>query len=109
MIVTVVESGATRSGVTGSDGKYQASPDFAPNSEYDIGDTIQVVASYNSNTQDNTSTVPVDIDDTGVMQVDVHYTYEVPEFGTILGFLVTAVLVGMVAIYSVSKRRGRVE
>jgi hypothetical protein len=110
VVVTVVESGATSSGVTGSDGKYQASPEFTANSEYDIGNTIQVVASYNSNVQANTSTVPVDIDDIGgLMQVDVHYTYEVPEFGAILGFIVAGVLVGMIAIFAVSKRRSRSE
>jgi len=109
VVVTVVESGATSSGVTDFDGKYQASPEFTANSEYDIGNTIQVVASYNSNEQVNTSTVPIDIDDTGLLQVDVHYTYEVPEFGTILGFLVAAGLVGLIAIYSVSKRKGRNE
>jgi len=105
VIVTVERTGATSSGVTGSDGKYQALPDFST-SEYDILDTILVVANYNSNTQDNTSTV---VEDIGVLQVDVNYTYEVPEFGTLLGFLVAAVLVGMIAVYSVSKRRGRVE
>lgn len=109
VVVAVERTGATSSGVTDSDGKYQASPDFAPNSEYDIGDTIQVVASYNSNVQANSSAVPADIDLTGLMQVDVNYTYEVPEFGTLLGFLVAAVLVGMIAVYSVSKRRGRAE
>jgi len=108
VVVTVDRTGATSSGVTGSDGRYQASPDFST-SEYDILDTIRVVANYNSNEQVNTSTVPVDIDDTGVMQVDVHYTYEVPEFGTMLGFMVASALVGMIAIYSVSKRKGRID
>jgi len=105
VVVTVVRTGATTSGVTDSDGKYQASPDI-PQADYDIGDTIRVVANYNSNTQDNTSTV---VEDLGVLRIDVNYTYEVPEFGTILGFLVASVLVGMIAIYSVSKRRGRIE
>lgn len=105
VVVTVDRTGATSSGVTGSDGSYQASPDFST-SEYDIGDTIRVVANYNSNEEVNTSTV---LEDLGLLQIDVHYTYEVPEFGTILGFLVATVLVGMIAIYSVSKRKGRNE
>jgi len=105
VVVTVVETGFSTSGVTGSDGKYQGSPDLNA-TDYSNGDTIRVVANYNSNTQANTSLV---VDDPGVMQIDVKYTYEVPEFGTLLGFLVAAALVGMIAIYSVSKRRGRIE
>jgi len=105
VVVTVERTGATSSGVTGIDGKYQASPDFST-TEYDIGDTILVVANYNSNPETNSTKV---LEDLGVLQIDVLYTYEVPEFGTILGFLVAAGLVGMIAIYSVSKRRGRIE
>jgi hypothetical protein len=105
VVVTVERTDATTSGVTGSDGKYQAWPDI-PQADYDIGDTILVVATYNSNVQDNSSEV---LENLGVLQIDVKYTYEIPEFGTILGFLVASALVGMIAVYSVSRRKGRIE
>ncbi len=100
VVITVDRTGATSYGVTGSDGRYQGTPEIDA-AQYDIGDTIAVVATYNSNSQSATGTV---VEDIGVLQIDVHYTYEIPEFGTFLGFIAAFVIVAVVGAVLLARR-----
>lgn len=103
VVVTILESGATATDTTGPDGSYVADPDI-PADKYDLGYTIQVVATYNSNQQSTSVLVDQDMHDFGVAQVDVHYTYEIPEFGSIVGLAFAMVAVCVVALLVIGRR-----
>lgn len=103
VVVTIVESGATASGTTGSDGRYQAVPDITAD-KYDLGYTIQVVATYNSAQQSTSVPVDQDMHDFGIAQVDVHYTYEIPEFGGVVGLAFAMLAVCVVALLVIGRR-----
>jgi len=104
VVVTIVETGGTASGVTDSTGAYVAQPDI-PVDKYDLGNTIRVVATYNS--AQETVNVPVNqsIHDYGIATIDVHYTYEIPEFGSGLGLAFALVAVAAVGFVLVGRKR----
>jgi len=109
VVVKIVETDATRTDTTDSEGRYQTPSDFST-SEYDLGYTIQVTAAYNSLPQQNSTQVTQDIFDFGVAQVDVHYTYEIPEFGSVVGTSLAGVIIAGIAVMVLCRRRlgGRV-
>lgn len=72
---------------------------------WDIGDTIEVVATATGETQKTvTSVVPADAETNG-MTIDVHFGTAIPVFGSSVGFAVAAGLVGVVAVVAVGTRR----
>lgn len=103
--ITIVESGALRTVTTYSDGNYSnAADEFVP-SDYQVNDTIRVTARYNSFEASNTTTIDEDVNTTGIAQVDVRFTVEIPEFGGPIGLLVAAsFMIGMFVIAARSRR-----
>lgn len=72
---------------------------------WDIGDTIQVVAtSPGEDEKTVTQVVPADAESSG-MTIDVHFGTAIPQFGTTIGMAVAAGLVGVVAVVTVGVRR----
>ena len=106
VVVTDQRTSVTSSGTTNAIGLYQALPEFA-SSDYDIDDIMEVVSTYNTNPQSNTTKVTQDMIDSGLAQVDVHYTYEIPEFGSMLGYAIASILIGMVAVVALGTRKAR--
>ena len=103
--ITIVESGAFRTVTTDSNGSYSTLGDeFAP-SDYQVDDTILVTARYSSFEASNTTTIDEYVDTTGIAQVDVRFTVEIPEFGGPIGLLVAAsFMIGMFVIAARSRR-----
>jgi len=66
---------------------------FGP-SDWDIGDTIEVIATHGAN-QESNSTVATVIP---FQWVNVTFPYAIPEFGSIVGFLVAGGLIAAVAV-----------
>jgi hypothetical protein len=106
VVVTIVRTGATATGTTDSNGLYQATPDISY-TQYEVGDTIRVVADYDGAQQQTTTPVTQDMEDTGMGEVDVHYTYEIPEFGSALGLAFAFVAIAAVAVVVLSRRADR--
>ncbi len=90
---------ATGSDTTGSDGYYSVT--FAMG-EWDIGDTIQVIATYDSHQHSNETTA-----DAGAIQdVWVVFPYEIPQFGSLWGTMIAVGAIGAVgAIFVVYNKR----
>lgn len=90
---------ATLSDTTDATGYYSVT--FGP-SDWDIGDTIEVIATYLSNQETNSTSA----NSNPFQWVNVTYTFEIPEFGSIVGFLVAGSLLGIVAtVFLVRKRK----
>ena len=90
---------ATDSYTTSSTGYYSIT--FAMD-DWDIGDTIQVIATWDSNQRDNETTA----DGVAFQDVWVVFPFEIPQFGGLIGTLVAIGAVGAVgAVFVVSKRR----
>ena len=90
---------ATDSYTSLSTGYYSIS--FGP-SDWDVGDTIQVIATWESNQRDNETAA----DGAAFQDVWVVFPFEIPQFGSLLGALVAIGAVGAVgAVFVVSKRR----
>ncbi len=69
---------------------------------WDVGWTIIATATYGGNQVTNPDvTIP---DTSPLLQIDLQFPFEIPQFGTLFGFLVTAGAVGVVAIYLIPKR-----
>lgn len=69
--------------------------------EWSVGWTIEVSATYNSQTETNTSTC----DDAPIQTVDVTFTFEIPEFGTMIGVVVAGLALGVVATTVLFRKR----
>jgi len=69
--------------------------------EWNLGNTVYVVAEFSGNQQPN-STVATD---DPVIPVDVHFTFEIPEFGFDAGLLVAGLGIGAVAVGALAWRR----
>lgn len=103
VVVLIVQTSFTASATTGADGSYQALPDIPPAS-YDLGNTIQVTATYNSAEEQVSVPVTQDMIDFGMAQIDVHYTYEIPEFGTGFGFAFVMVVIAALAVVVLGRK-----
>jgi len=95
--VTVVETPRTLATTTDATGFYIVEFDLA---DWDVGDHIEVVATYDALQQMNTTIAS----DLTVEQVDINYTYEIPEFGGVGGSLVAIIAVAGVAGLFILKR-----
>jgi hypothetical protein len=87
----------TQTDTTGSDGYYMVS--FAP-SNWDIGDTIHVTATYDTNQQLNQTVA----NDSASQQVNVNFGFAIPEFSSLFGLV--AALVAVVCVANLRIRHG---
>jgi hypothetical protein len=69
--------------------------------EWSDGWTINVSATYNSQTETNNAIC----DDAPIQTVDVTFTFEIPEFGTMLGIVVAGLALGIVAVAVLSRKQ----
>ncbi len=70
--------------------------------QWDIGDRIQVIATHGANQVSN-STVAVDFP---FQYCNVTFSYAIPEFGSIVGFVIAGGLIAAVAmVFLVSKKK----
>jgi len=85
--------------VTADGGFYEAV--FNDGSSWDIGKQYQVIADDGIGPQiPKTGT----LDALGDQQVDIHYDTAIPQFGSALGFALSAGIIGAVAVVAVSRR-----
>ncbi len=101
-IVVEVRAGTfpTTSTTTDSDGFYMVDFDDAV---WNIGDTVRTTATYD--TVEEWAEVPAEADTT--VQIDIHFAFEIPEFGSFPGVIIATVLVGSVALMSMRRRRAQ--
>lgn len=97
-----VQSGTypSRTATTGSDGGYMTSPDFSM-SEWNTGDVVEVTVTYGGDQEVATGSDDGD----GYLQIDVVFTTEIPEFGSLAGVLVTMGIVGVIATASMRRKK----
>lgn len=95
--VTVLSTMAVRTCSTASDGSYQVA--FLT-SDWNSGDTVQVVVVYNTVQEIRTGVA----DDLGNMWIDVQFSFEIPEFGSVMGSMVAIAAVAFVAVLFIWKR-----
>jgi len=69
--------------------------------EWEVGYNVVVVAVYEGSPEDATAVAP----NANTLDVDVHFTFEIPEFGSGWGLLVSGLTVGTVAVVAVVWRR----
>jgi len=73
-----------------------------PTETVDYGHTIRATATYGASQVSDEVVVP-DGEDFGV-SIDLQFPFEIPQFGTVLGFLAVAAIVGVIAIVLLTKR-----
>ncbi len=93
-----VTTRATWTDVTDSDGFYSVS--FA-GAEWDVGNTIRTVATYDGNQDDNETTATA----APIQFVNVTFTFAIPEFGSSLGLIAAGGAIGLVAVVALVWRR----
>jgi hypothetical protein len=84
---------------TDSDGFYQVDFDMA---DWQIGDTVRTTATYGAAPPESNTGVA---DATTMLNIDVQFTTEIPEFGSLTGVLVTMVIIGVVATVSMRRKK----
>lgn len=82
---------ATLTDTSDVDGYY--SQTFGP-SDWDIGDTIEVIATNGGDQESNTTLATV----LPMQYCNVTFPYAIPEFGSIIGFVVAGGLIAVVAV-----------
>jgi hypothetical protein len=87
-------------GVTDENGFYTVT---FPTETVDYNHTIIATATYGGN-QESEQAVPVD--ELG-LTMDIQFPFEIPEFGTLIGFLAVAGVVAFVAIFLLPRRHKR--
>ena len=105
VVITIVETAASRSTTTDESGFYTCAADEFAAGDYDEGDTIQVVATYNSVEATNSTAVTALMEGNGIAGMDVHYLTEIPEFGSLFGVLLVSIALGVVALSSSRRKR----
>jgi len=88
---------STLSETTNATGFYSVT--FGP-SDWEIGDDIEVIATYNAAQESNSTTAT----DYPVQYVNVTYAFEIPEFGSMVGFLASAGIIGIVGWAAIKKK-----
>jgi len=104
--VLIVETSATRTDPDGSasNGAYQIDPEFDA-VDYSIGNTIRVTAVSSLGTKVNETLVTSGMDAVGLGHVDVKYDTAIPEFGSMYGVLISAFVMGVVAVVVLGRKR----
>jgi hypothetical protein len=100
-VVIVMKNGATtidtQSTTTDSAGFYTAD---VGHDLWQAGFTVTSTATFNSAQVSDTATVGAD----PFMTIDLQYPFEIPQFGSVLGFVVAAGLVGVVAVVFLARK-----
>ncbi len=74
-------------------------------SEWGVGYTIVSTAKSGGNEVSENATVPDDI--TPLIQIDLQFAFEIPQFGNLLGFVAAAAIIGVVAVFFLVPRRDK--
>jgi hypothetical protein len=64
--------------------------------EWEIGDTVEIISNYMGNMESNETESPLTNDTP--QYLNVSYEFEIPEFGSATGLLITGGLLGVVAV-----------
>jgi hypothetical protein len=91
---------ATEADTTLADGEYFVTFSL---DEWDVDDMIEVIATYNTVQEPNSTAATV----SGLQWVNVSFDFEIPEFGSYLGLLIAGGAIGIVGIAVVSMKRRR--
>jgi len=98
LVQVMAGSNPTEPGTTNSEGYYQVEFDLA---DWQIGDTVRTTATYNT-IEDYEEAVATS---STMVNIDIHFAFEIPEFGSLPGVLVATLMVGAVAVFAVRKRQ----
>lgn len=101
VLITISSTGATRTDTTDALGRYDNIGNAFLTSEYEVGDTITIQAEKDTEMGSNTGIA----EDGGPVQIDVIFTYEIPEFGSLIGTLVAMTAIALVSTVVMSRRR----
>lgn len=70
--------------------------------DWDLGDRIEVIATHGSNQESESVVANSDV----IQYVDITFPYAIPEFGSVVGFVIAGGLIAAVAmVFLVSKRK----
>jgi hypothetical protein len=100
VVVEELDTAAGGSDTTDALGRYMVT---IAKEDWNIGDDVRVTATYSAVELIDTAVA----DDTYQIQIDFHYEYAIPEFGSIFGVVVATVFMGCVAVMSVRRRRAQ--
>jgi hypothetical protein len=84
--------------ITDSLGRYDVS--FNAN-DWVEGDTIKTTATYEGTPESATGVA----DELATLEIDIHFTTAIPEFGSLTGVLVTMGIVGVIATVSMRRKK----
>jgi parallel beta-helix repeat protein len=103
-VTVVMKDGETvvsmKAALTDSSGAYNVTFEWLL---WNVGYTIEVTATYESVQASNST----DADVNAAQEVDVTYEYEIPDFGSLWGFLIAGLLVGAVGIILLMRQKGK--
>lgn len=107
MTVTNTRNGVFRTDADGTDsqGIYAIDSDFAPNTDYLVGDTLRVDASSTLGPESNSTVVTQDMNDVQEAIIWVEYGTAIPEFGAAFGTIVAAFAIGLVCLVVLERKR----
>ena len=100
--VTILTGGtpvSTRNDVSSSTGAYST---WFDSGDWEVGYDIEVVAVYEGSAPEMETAVAPNANS---IQIDIHFTFEIPEFGAEWGLLVAGLAVGTVAVVALVWRR----
>lgn len=68
---------------------------------WDVGDIVEVIVSYSGDQE----IVTKEIVDDSAEHIDVQFEYEIPQFGSIYGFVIAAGLIAVVAVVFLKRKK----
>ena len=89
---------STKSESTDGNGEYSV---LFLAAEWEIGYTIQVIATFHAQQESNSTTAI----DAMIHVVDVKFNFEIPDFGTEVGLIVAGGAIGLVAVAVIIRKR----
>lgn len=102
VLIEIIEKSYSTSTSTGSDGKYQKD---VPLDKWDEGNTIRVSVTYGGDTETRTQTITPEIAAIGIAIIDVQFSFEIPEFGSLVGLMIAGTAVAVLAAILITRRR----
>ena len=84
---------------TDNDGYYQVS--FGPDDWYD-GDSINITVTYQASQVKNSTTA---LEGKPVQYLNATYPFEIPDIGSMAGFAIAGVCLGVIAVFLIVKRK----
>jgi len=102
VLIEIVERSYSTSATTGSDGKYQGE---VPPDKWDEGNTVRVSVTYGGDTEVRNQPITSEIAGIGIVYIDVKFTFEIPEFGSLFGLIIAGTAVAVLAAMLVTRRR----